>query len=104
MNNYRRLVSARTAPLLVMVIILVGGLRLTAAFAQDALKFTGCVNRKGKIKFLAEGEAPLKSCKTKQIQIMFPSTLKTLQLQSVPPVTTASAAVTKTPSGTWGRS
>jgi len=81
MNNYRRLVSAGMVSLLVMVIILVGGRPLTAAFAQDALKFTGCVNRKGKIKFLAEGETPLKSCKGKQIQIMFPSTLKTLQLQ-----------------------
>jgi hypothetical protein len=79
--NYRRLVSALVASLLVMVII-VGGGALTAAFAQDALKYTGCVNRSGKIQFLAEGEVPLKSCKGKEIEIMFPSTLKTLQLQS----------------------
>lgn len=77
MNKSLWFVSALVVSSLLFV---VDGVTPTVAFAQDATKFTACVNRKGKIKFLAEGEDPLKSCNGRQIQIMFPSSDKTDRL------------------------
>jgi hypothetical protein len=58
-----------------MTVVFVASGTPTTVFAQE--KFTACMSKKGKIKRLQAGDEPLKDCKGKQIQIMFPNTEKT---------------------------